>query len=271
MSTQPLNLNSTTPAAPSGSVNLPFAADAPNADLAIVRNVSISAPVMTNLIGGLVPAPPNLATEYLDGTGHFSTPAGGGGGGGSAIGGNVCDLPWIGTPGSPNTSSFNINGYAFCQFIGGNAILNPSLSWTISFDYAGTGAQAFIEFTLLRTLKGSLAVTDVTRITFASSATPTFSSPGVQTSDTMTVTIDALHDYYFIVNGGYTGVTNDIVSNSYGGGNLPTMQGFNTNVGGGTALATSWASFIGGGSGSWSAACPLGTSQFWLSDWIRES
>lgn len=34
-------------------------------------------PTMTNLVGGLVPTPPNSATEYLDGTGHFSIPPSG--------------------------------------------------------------------------------------------------------------------------------------------------------------------------------------------------
>ncbi len=35
-------------------------------------------PVMTNTVGGAVPTPPNSATQFLNGTGAFSTPAGGG-------------------------------------------------------------------------------------------------------------------------------------------------------------------------------------------------
>lgn len=36
-------------------------------------------PTMTDTVAGKVPTPPNDATQFLDGTGNFSTPAGGGG------------------------------------------------------------------------------------------------------------------------------------------------------------------------------------------------
>lgn len=82
MSTQPLNLNLATPAAEAGHVNVKWQADPPNADLAVVRNVSAEIAIMTNTLAGLAPTPPNDATKFLDGTGAFSTPGSGGGGGG---------------------------------------------------------------------------------------------------------------------------------------------------------------------------------------------
>lgn len=73
-----INLNDTTPAAPSGKVNVKWQADSNDP-----RNVSAYMPPMTSSAGGAVPTPPNDATKYLDGTGVFSTPAGGG----STVGG----------------------------------------------------------------------------------------------------------------------------------------------------------------------------------------
>jgi hypothetical protein len=77
-----VNLNSTTPAAPSGSVNLPFAADGGSP----VANVSVSAPILVGDTGsggtaGLAPAPPAgsaAAGKFLKADGTFAVPSGSG-------------------------------------------------------------------------------------------------------------------------------------------------------------------------------------------------
>lgn len=78
---QPLNFESSSPAAPSGTVNVVFQADAPTTPpTAVVRDVSAYMPVMTSTVGGAVPTPPNDNTKFLNGIGTFTTPSGGGGG-----------------------------------------------------------------------------------------------------------------------------------------------------------------------------------------------
>lgn len=75
---QPVNFG-TTPAAPTGTVNVAFQADAPTAPpTSTVRNVSAYVPPMTASVGGGVPTPPNDADKFLDGTGHWTRPNGGG-------------------------------------------------------------------------------------------------------------------------------------------------------------------------------------------------
>jgi hypothetical protein len=66
---------------------------------------------MTNLAGGLVPTPPNSATEYLDGTGNFSTPAGGGGGGGGGgVAISTSGLGYVIPAWNPSDSTIVSNG-----------------------------------------------------------------------------------------------------------------------------------------------------------------
>jgi hypothetical protein len=75
---QPLNFNETDPAAPSGTVNVVFQADAPTAPpTAVVRNISASMPAMTATTPGAVPTPPNDATKVLLGNGTFGSPPAG--------------------------------------------------------------------------------------------------------------------------------------------------------------------------------------------------
>jgi hypothetical protein len=52
---------------------------------------------------------------------------------------------------------------------------------------------------LRRTTPGSMTWTDTTQITWGASATPTFSSAGSQTSDSIALTMDADHDLYFLI------------------------------------------------------------------------
>ena len=83
----------------SGLVTSVTAADVEDADLLLfdvtTNNVSITA-------HGFVPKAPNIATEYLDGTGNWSTPAGGGGGSGTVTSVAITDasgvFAWSGTP-----------------------------------------------------------------------------------------------------------------------------------------------------------------------------
>jgi len=78
---QPTNFTSTTPAAPSGAVNVIPQAEAPTAPpTTVVRHFSAYMPPMTNTAGGAVPTPPNDSSKCLDGTGHWSSKGGGGGG-----------------------------------------------------------------------------------------------------------------------------------------------------------------------------------------------
>lgn len=67
------NLNATTPAAPSGSVNLPFADDAGSPTV----NISVAAPIATTSILGLVKPD---GTSIIISSGVISTASGGGSG-----------------------------------------------------------------------------------------------------------------------------------------------------------------------------------------------
>lgn len=75
-----INLNDTTPAAPSGKANVKWQADSSNPE-----NISAYMPPATATLPGAVPTPPNDATKYLDGTMNFTTPAGGGGGSAATV------------------------------------------------------------------------------------------------------------------------------------------------------------------------------------------
>src|ERR1019366_6192558 len=61
---------------------------------------------MTSTVGGLVPTPPNSATQYLDGTGHFSVPVSGGIGTVTSV---AAGTGLVASPSSPITGSGTIN------------------------------------------------------------------------------------------------------------------------------------------------------------------
>lgn len=69
---QKLNYSDTTPAAPAGSKNIAWAADAPSADPTIVRNISAHVAEATATTDGLVPTPPNDITKFLRGDATFA-------------------------------------------------------------------------------------------------------------------------------------------------------------------------------------------------------
>jgi hypothetical protein len=91
--TTAIKLNSTTPAAPSGQVNVQFQSDNGSPQ----QSVSASIPILVGDAGsggtaGLVPAPPAgsaAAGKFLSANGTFEVPAGGGEGGITALTGDV--------------------------------------------------------------------------------------------------------------------------------------------------------------------------------------
>ncbi len=105
MPTQVINLNNTTPAAPAGSMNVEWQADAPSLDPSVARNVSAKLPVFTGDSGaggamGLVPAPASgdaVAGKFLSAAGNFAIPgsAGSGGGGIAVLFGTGAPFPIV--------------------------------------------------------------------------------------------------------------------------------------------------------------------------------
>lgn len=71
---QVINLGNS-PAADADNQLLVWKADPPNANVSVKRNVSVEVPIMTASQGGITPTPPNDATKFLDGTGHYTVPS----------------------------------------------------------------------------------------------------------------------------------------------------------------------------------------------------
>jgi hypothetical protein len=152
-------------------------------------------------------------------------------------------------------SSENFAGYTQVQFFSGNAIVNAVPDWTVQV-YVSTAFTAPIgEFVLIRTLQGSLLTVDVTHITFGASRTPTWGTTGFKTSDVITTAVDNAHDYYFCLTGDVSGQTGALRIGS--AGVFSSTWAGNTNNGG-SLCSISWANAIGGGSGNFGAAFPLG-------------
>lgn len=74
MSATSINLNGTTPAAPSGEVNVVFQNDSSSP----IANISAYMPVMTATVAGAVPTPPNSTSKFLRGDGTWAAAGGGG-------------------------------------------------------------------------------------------------------------------------------------------------------------------------------------------------
>lgn len=147
---------------------------------------------------GFAPKLPNDATKFLDGTGAYSVPGGGGGGSINA-----------GTPLLPcNRFSSNDNNFAGDSIWGyfyGSQLTNLPANWKVRLGCVGGTGVHVAAAVVYRTLANDLTVTDVTVITFGSSPTynsafsgATLASPFFVTSDSISVVLDDLHDYYVV-------------------------------------------------------------------------
>jgi hypothetical protein len=161
------NLNDTTPAAPSGKVNVKWQQDGSGNGSAYVEPCTATTP-------GAVPTPPNDATKFLDGTGAFSTPSGGGGGGVSLTGTLIAFGP-------PNPSSSGIPAYNYGTVLNWNGltlgnsptshyfgsvpayyILPTTLNTPASYSWLGSASQATVTLPILARVQHSFALVQTT-------------------------------------------------------------------------------------------------------------
>lgn len=114
-----------------------------------------------------------------------------GGGSGPAVGQNVLDL------GSQMPTAVGPlgSGNSMCMRMPGRALLCLPSIWTVSIMRGVT--SHFSAIVILRTAADSLTVIDSTPVLFGGSATPTMLA-GLNTSNNISLQLDALHDYYVI-------------------------------------------------------------------------
>lgn len=223
------NINDSSPAAPAGEVNVKWQAIAPDADPTVPRDISAYMPKMTATVGGAVPTPPNDATEFLNGTGVFSTPSAGtlagdsdvvitspanndvltyetsstkwknkpasGGGGSVPSGSIVVPMP---SPGLQAGSSVGWSNFTLLMKLFGESIVNQCSSWKIALRIA-SGTLDVNKAVVLRTLAGSLTVIDSTSFTFNGVAGPWSLAAADVTSDAISLAVDNDHDYYVML------------------------------------------------------------------------
>lgn len=139
MANNPKNWNDVNPAAPSGK-NVIYQADAPDPNPNTPRDCSSYMPDMTNILGGLVPDPPNDPAQVLLGDGSWGSVPGGGGGGSSSepysireahadMSGNSIGM----YTGSQNTFRWATNG------LGGTARVDATATEKLLFQAQGGG------------------------------------------------------------------------------------------------------------------------------------
>jgi hypothetical protein len=181
------------------------------------------------------------------------------------VGTNVADLPWnIWNRGSTTTAS--TAGFTYAQAMFANSIRAFPTHWKLSFDVLIALSAPIGEVCVIRTLKDNLTTVDVTPVTFGGSATPSWSSTGIQTSDSIALSIDAAHDYYICFTGNAFGGSGEIASNS-GSTSEPEYTAYAGNVNnGGSKLSTAWSSSVGAG-GGFAAAFPLGFNGYFVTGW----
>jgi hypothetical protein len=120
-------------------------------------------------------------------------------------------FPFSLAPGAPLTGAFYLSvvpaGATWGSKFPGSIIINSGSSFIIKFRISDSTFSPFIpdKLVVCRTLAGSTVVTDRATVTIASSSGP-FSLPkGLYTTDTVNMSIDSAHDYYFLF---YTPITN---------------------------------------------------------------
>ena len=157
-----------------------------------------------------------------------------------------------------------VSGYSWCQVQFANSIRAFPTKWTVSMRIATALSAPIVEMCLIRTIKDSLTTVDVTPITFGGSPTPLFNSTGTVTSDSISKTIDAAHDYYFCFTGNPFGGSGSISVDDFL--NSSDWTSFGGNVNNSNALSGVWASSVGAG-GGFGSAFPVGFGFYFLSGW----
>jgi hypothetical protein len=137
--------------------------------------------------------------------------------GGSSIsaGTNVVSIPWVYSYAlsSAPLNAMETYSTAVCIFPAQLIQANPS-KWKVTINVydSGVGDINFDDFAIVRTLPGSLTVIDFTPITFGGNHSFSL-PPGYNTSDAISLPIDPLHDYYFMLHSVYkqTSVTTQLI------------------------------------------------------------
>jgi hypothetical protein len=119
-------------------------------------------------------------------------PIGGGGGGGAS--GSLVNITLNTLAGS------NANWQNYSQWIrfSGMGMLQFPASWVVKMQFRA-GSPVIGSMCIKRTLAGSTAVIDTTSVTIGGVTNPTLVSPGIVTTDPISIALDDAHDYYFMV------------------------------------------------------------------------
>lgn len=143
-------------------------------------------------------------------------------GGGVVAGTNIANLPYVIEPFISQYVNGTLDVRSIdAQCVQGNGILCSPASWRVTV-HVPTGTVEISQFQVARTNQDDLNIIDWTPISIGGSFTPTLAT-GLNTSDIISLPIDADHDYYFFIFGPYPGTgTGNISSN----GNVSIPYGF---------------------------------------------
>lgn len=136
---------------------------------------------------------------------------------------NVAAIPWSSQSGDLG-GTVDAASTAVYVVPAGMILATPA-TWTISFVVPSAGSITFDDCAVARTLPGSHAVVDWTNITLGGPF-PITLSPGYITSDTISLQIDAVHDYYFMVHATYPQSHYELASLTAAGNTQPFYAGF---------------------------------------------
>jgi hypothetical protein len=163
----------------------PLPAPANSVNILFTGAPSTGKPTQVNLRADLVG--PGGTTQFLRADGTWA-PAGGG----ASAFGNLAVLPALGSGGV-------VAGYTAWVQIPASALLFAT-GTKIKVRINVTATDVVIAAAVIRRAAAfGTSFIDSTPITWGSSATPTFSSTGLQTSDEIAVTVDIDHDYWVLV------------------------------------------------------------------------